>query len=176
MGMNARQRTRRRAAYLASRTSEVIAAEAAEEAEGVRRYLAYRASRTEEQLKRENEQIAAWKKQEAAAQEERAFCEEQDRRVLANRRPVQSELRRLGFVREHTSDTSNYYRRGDDAIRVSDHKVPWTPERSENSNSWADREFIDLREYGTPIEAVDAVRRFIRDLEDESVLGQGNWE
>lgn len=72
-------------------------------------------------------------------------------------------LRKMGFVREHTSGRSAYYRTRlaviDLRVRVSDHDVPLTCEREFNRNAggftWADSGYsIDL----TAVSAIEAGR------------------
>jgi hypothetical protein len=59
------------------------------------------------------------------------------------RRRVLRELRRLGFKREHTSGLSAYYIYDDGGVRrplrvrVSDHEVPLTGDRSSAPFTWA---------------------------------------
>ncbi len=59
----------------------------------------------------------------------------------AERQRVFRALRSMGFKREHTSGQSAYYRRGDLAVRVSDHEVPATLYRQANAangrQTWA---------------------------------------
>lgn len=61
--------------------------------------------------------------------------------VACERRRIFSALRKLGFVREHTSGASAYYRCGSLVVRVSDHEVPMSAEREFNlqngGRSWA---------------------------------------
>lgn len=71
-------------------------------------------------------------------------------------------LRKMGFSREYTSGRSAYYisRNADLEVRVSDHAVPWTFERSYNcengGSSWADSPFSLVIE--DTITCLDAAR------------------
>lgn len=78
------------------------------------------------------------------------------------------ELRRIGFSRESVSGKSAYYRCGDIKVRVSDHDVPMTAERSYNiangGFSWANSgmSFVIGRDDASEF------LRFVREAVDES--------
>ena len=81
------------------------------------------------------------------------------------RRAIQTTLRQAGYLLEHSADGSNYYWADNDVVRVSDHAVPETDERDDNTaqgrTSWAHRAFLDVRDYATAEAAVDATLAFV---------------
>ncbi|MBL4701668.1 MAG: hypothetical protein JKX85_10470 [Phycisphaeraceae bacterium] len=102
------------------------------------------------------------------------------RNFEATRRGAQSELRKLGYRREKTTESgSSYYWNVTKlgvrvTIRVTDHGVPMTDAREAASNAgyhtWADGEdTIMLGEY-TPSTVRDAVRSLVESIEDQPIV------
>lgn len=91
-----------------------------------------------DQIRREAEQPETLEQWRARREAERA----REAELRRERRRVFARLRAMGFRRERTSGPSAYYRRGGLVVRVSDHEVPMTAERSHNRESggrtWAE--------------------------------------
>lgn len=87
---------------------------------------------------------AAWAEEfrveQAKRDAEAAASEIRRRRAARLRRVAQAGLRKLGYVRQTTTDSGSCYyinRETFDRIRISDHDVPMTMERLESNWSWA---------------------------------------
>ena len=101
---------------------------------------------------------------------------EAERLQAAVRRAVQGALRKAGFGLDHSADGSNYYGRWNEAdnfrqtIRISDHEVPWSPERQFNADnggvSWAHADFVDVTEFASVEAALAAVKEMIHPAEE----------